>query len=128
MTILTKVANWLTAFGLWTSQCLAAFRFVFSLIEGLTVFGLFAVIARAGWVLGFGDPSSAEYLQAEHLVRLVDASWKAFFMLAVLLFFRPVRTFLDEVQEAYGMRRKALQSPSPESTNPPQVPSVTVDP
>ncbi len=108
---------------------MAAFRFVFSLIEGLTVLGVFALSARIGWVLGFGETKSVAYMQAEQLVRLVDSSWKAFFILAVLLFFRPIRTFLDEVQVAWGMsRQKALQPPPQDEANPPAQPSGVVNP
>ena len=57
------------------------------------------------------------------LVQLVNDNWKTFLLLVLLLFYRTIRTFLEEVQEGFGMKRRPVPPPMAEAKpNPPDKP------
>lgn len=89
--------------------------------ETLTVLGVFGVASYIGWWLVFGDVKDPRHDRMLSLLGTVSDNWKAFLLLAIPLFYRTVRTFLEEVQEAFGMKRpsRPAEAPGPATTNPP---------
>lgn len=94
----------------------------FRMVEFLTTLGLFVGAVFIGSWLIWGDEGKPHYLRAVGLLKLMNDNWKALLLIAVLLFYRPVRTFVEEVQDA-GMlsrrgRQRARQAPT-QDPNPP---------
>ena len=89
-------------------------------VEFLTVVGIFGVSCYIGYWLVFGPVTDPRYTRMVGLVDELGQSWKAFLLLMVPLFYRSTRTFMDEVQEAWGMKRRATPAaPLPvQGTNP----------
>lgn len=96
-------------------------RLVMKVVEGLTVVGVFLVAVYVGWFLVTKEINDPTRLRMVNLIETVNNNWKAFLLLLILLFYRTIRAFLEEVQEAFGIKRRPLPPPpaSPQ-TNPPQ--------
>lgn len=79
--------------------------------------------AYAAWWIVFGSVTDPRYGRMMGLLALASANWKAFIALMVLLFFRTIRTFLEEVQEGFGMKRIQRPPQVAESAENPPTPA-----
>jgi TRAP-type C4-dicarboxylate transport system permease large subunit len=75
---------------------------VLRVAERLLVIGLICAAFSFGYQLFWGAVPKAEL----DVVTLVAQNWKAVLLLLIPLFYFTVRTFLDEVVEAFGMKRQ----------------------
>ena len=93
------------------------------LVEGLTILGIFSVATYAAWWIVAGDPSKPQYLRMVALLSLVSTNWKVFLILGVLISYRSVRTFVDEVTDIASVKRKKsppqVQEPAKNPAGPP---------
>src|SRR5579863_4025947 len=76
-----------------------------SVAERLIVLGITAVIFRFGYHLWSGALSSGE----NQSLSTVATNWKTILIVLIPLFYQTVRTFLEEVQEVWGMSRRPKQ-------------------
>jgi hypothetical protein len=76
------------------------------LAERLIVLGLAFVILRFGYRLIFWPipPDATDWITK------IAANWKAVILLLIPLFYRTVRIFLEQVEEAFGMKRPPQKS------------------
>ena len=94
--------------------------FLLRAVETATVLGVFSLACWVGGWLVFGGDKSPRYLRAVALVELMDHSWKAFLLLGIPLFYRPVRAFVERIEKAWGVEAPARpQSLPPSDENPP---------
>lgn len=54
------------------------------------------------FLFGKATPSDVQFVSA------IGAHWQALLILLIPLFYRTIRTFLQEVEEAYGMKRRSM--------------------
>jgi hypothetical protein len=110
----------------WDDACLVATvlsRITYRIVEGGLVIILFIVACYAGYWIVFGDTTNPRHVRMMALIPIVSEYWKAFLVLLIPLFFRTVRTFVEEVQEFAGAKRKSsLPGPGSEAKNPPTAP------
>ncbi|SRR6266571_6753784 len=117
----TKIGRWLTSLRIFCITQLP--QIILKSVESLTVVGTFVVIWYAGWFLVTKEPNDPTRLRMVGLLQTINENWKAFLLLGIPLFYRTVRTFLEEVQEAAGMKRqRPPKERSPEEPNPPGSP------
>jgi ascorbate-specific PTS system EIIC-type component UlaA len=91
-----------------------------SVVEPLTVLLITATIIYVGYGLVFGSPQNINQTRFKALMVIISDNWKAALLLLVVLFYRTVRVFLEEVQEAFGMRRNPLPGSPQTAPNPPR--------
>jgi hypothetical protein len=97
---------------------------VLECLEVVTVFALaFGILAATvyefTWVLT-GDPTSRQ-MRVASILRGLNENWKAGLLLLIPLFYRTVRRFLEQTEEAFGMKRKRpLPGESQTAPNPQQ--------
>ena len=112
--------------NLWNQTCLVAgtlARMAYRVVEGGMIVGLFAIACYAGYWVVFGDMHNPRYLRMMALLPIASAYWKACVIFLIPLFYRTVRTFVEEVQEFAGAkRRSSLPGPGSEAKNPPNLP------
>ncbi|HKW87950.1 MAG TPA: hypothetical protein VJN21_04255 [Candidatus Acidoferrales bacterium] len=73
--------------------------------EPLVVLGITLVVFYIGYTLVFGPEQSGHQTRFKELLRVVNDNWKAGLLLLVLLFYRTVRIFLEQAEEAFGVKR-----------------------
>ena len=95
-------------------------NWLLSVVEPCIILIIALVLAYAGYWLIFGVEKSAEHqTRLTQLVELINDNWKAALILLVLLFYRTIRIFLEQTEEAFGMKRKKPISGEPtEEPNP----------
>ncbi len=79
-------------------------------VERLLVLGVAWVALYFGYHFCRGLLSS----QQRDVIAFVAQNWKIVLILMIPLFYQTVRTFLEEVQEAWGIKRTPKQALSPE--------------
>jgi hypothetical protein len=72
-----------------------------SVAERLIVLGLSGLVFHFGYHVWRGTLSADE----SKILPLLGQNWKIIFVLMVPLFYQTIRTFLEEVQEFWGMTR-----------------------
>ena len=96
-------------------------NWLLSVVEPLVVLGITVAILYVGFGLVFGSAQSTNQARFKELMAIVSDNWKAALLILLVLFYRTVRMFLEEVEEAFGMKRKKPMSGEPEkASNPPQ--------
>ena len=76
-----------------------------SVLEPLIVVALTVVITLATYWLIFG-PQAQNNQRITGVVKLLNDNWKAGLLLVVLLFYRTVRTFLEQAEELFSVKRR----------------------
>lgn len=113
----------------WANVCIVSAeiaRLTYRVIEGGTILALFVTAFYAGYWLVWGSPADPRYSRMLNLLDALSRNWKAFFLLAIPLFYRTVRTFLEEVQEAGGIKRRTTPAaPIPPQGENPKKPSAS---
>ncbi len=91
---------------------LACLDGVVSVAERLIVLAMTAVVLHFGYHVWRGTLSANE----KEIVPILGTSWKVVFLLMVPLFYQTIRMFLEEVQEAWGMKRAKREASEGEET------------
>lgn len=81
-------------------------NWLLSVIEPCIILVIAFVLAYAGYWLIFGSEGSGHQARLTQLMKLMNDDWKAALILLVLLFYRTIRTFLEQAEEAWGVKRK----------------------
>lgn len=109
---LARLSLWLQAqTGVW----IWVPRLILQLVEFFTVLVIFSgVLYAAYWMVmgGFNDPHRQRMVA---LLTVINDNWKGLAILTVLLFYRTIRTFIEEVQEFAGAKRRS--SPQGQGTS-----------
>jgi hypothetical protein len=109
----------------WASQ---AWRYgpilIFKAVESLTVLGIFLLTGYVAWWMVLGNVADPRYARTMALVHTMSENWRAFLLLGVPLFYRPVRTFMEEAQEWAGMKRRTLPAEPPVQRENPPLPDL----
>ena len=89
-----------------------------SVLESLIVFAITFLVGYAVFSFMFGTSQEARFID---LMKTVNENWKAALVLLIPLFYRPVRVFLENLEEAGSLkRRKSIPaSTKQEEANPP---------
>jgi hypothetical protein len=91
-----------------------------SVVEPLVVLAITVVIFYTGYCLVFGSEQSSHLARFKDLMKEVNDNWKAGLLLLVLLFYRTIRTFLEQAEEAFSIKKKkSLPGEAKEGTTPP---------
>ena len=91
----------------WLNWCLAV-------VEPLVVLAVAIVILYLGYGAVFHTRDSAMGAWLKELIEEVNNNWKAGVLLLIVLFYRTVRTFLEEAEEALGVKRRRQLRPAGE--------------
>lgn len=83
-------------------------RFNMSLLVGETALVLLLAVGVTWGAFSFlfGVGSNAEPKSGEDALKLLDQHWKGSLVLLIPLFYRPIRKFLEQTEEAFGMKRR----------------------
>lgn len=113
----------------WNVRATAFFLRIFELlavgVEVTTVLGVFYATFYVGSRLLVSDLTDPDHQRMVSVLETLNNNWRALLLLAVVLFHRSIKKFLDEVQEVLGVKRKAQppqavattgQNPPPRST------------
>lgn len=73
-----------------------------SVLERLLALGLAVAVIWAGYRLATGKATQNE----QDTIFKLGENWKAALFLLIPLFYKTVRVFLEEVHEAFGMKRR----------------------
>jgi hypothetical protein len=80
-------------------------NWVISIVESFIIFGIAFVIFYGGYLFVFGSDQNPQRQRMIALVAIASQNWKGFLLILIPLFYRPIRMFLEEVEEAFGMKR-----------------------
>jgi hypothetical protein len=99
-----RVLSWLSRSLARLSDLPDWLNWLLSVVEPLVVLGISAWIAYGAWCLVRPEVNGR---QARILVLMkhMNDNWKAGLILLVLLFYRTVRIFLEQAEEAWGVKR-----------------------
>jgi hypothetical protein len=109
--------SWFDTVEPWLDRALECLEvvIVFALALGILVATIYEFI----WV--FTGDSASRQIRVVSIMRGLNQNWKAALLLLVPLFYRTVRRFLEQTEEAFGMKRKRpLPGESQTAPNPQQ--------
>ena|ERR1700733_11863076 len=81
-------------------------NWLLSVVEPLIVLIITLLVGYVTYWLVFGPSTSDHYSQLVQSIKTVNDNWKAALILILLLFYRTVRTFLEQAEEAWGVKKK----------------------
>lgn len=90
-----------------------------AVIEPLIV--IVSAIGYGGYWLAFGPETDPRHARMLALLTAVDENWKVVVLLAVPLFYRTVRRFLEQVEELWGVKRPRRVAQVERAPNPPGI-------
>jgi len=91
-----------------------------SVVEPVVVLAITIVIFYTGYCLVFGPEQSGHLARFKDLMKEVNDNWKAGLLLLVLLFYRTIRIFLEQAEEAFSIKKKrTMTGEAKEGTTPP---------
>jgi membrane-anchored glycerophosphoryl diester phosphodiesterase (GDPDase) len=95
-------------------------NWLLSVIEPLMVLLIAGGVVYAGYWLLF-DQSGSKQNRLTCLMQVLNENWKVVALLMIVLFYRTIRIFLEQAEEAWGVKRKRPLAPEEvaETTNPP---------
>jgi hypothetical protein len=70
------------------------------LVAGMVIVAFY----ESFWIF-WGDLASSRHARLATVMRELNENWKPTLLILVPLFYRTVRTFLEQVEEAFGMKR-----------------------
>jgi hypothetical protein len=99
-------------------------NWLLSVVEPLIVLVITLLVFYSTCWLVFGNEHDEHRVRLIGLMKDLNDNWKAGLLLLLLLFYRTVRVFLEQAEEAFGVKRnKTLLSGEPQTgSNPPSVP------
>ncbi|MCR4318246.1 MAG: hypothetical protein NUW37_18035 [Planctomycetes bacterium] len=93
--------NWRNATWVWIGNLPKHLDWVLKIVESTLVIAISGLVFYFGWKLVREGKSE----EIETFFKSIGENWGAMVLLLIPLFFRTVRTFLEEVHEAFGMKR-----------------------
>ena len=100
----------------------AGLDWLLSVVEPLIVVALTIVLAYATYWLIFGvQPNGAptdNNKRVTEVVKLLNDNWKVALILAILLFYRTVRIFLEQAEELFYVKRRKTLEGEPQEPRP----------
>jgi hypothetical protein len=93
-----------------------------SVVEPLIVLAITFLASYSVYWLIFAPDQGSQQSRILALVSTINADWKAGLVLLLILFYRTVRMFLEQAEEAFGVKRRRklkVEEASPQ-TNPPE--------
>ena len=84
-------------------------NWLLAVVEPLIVLAMTGVICWAAYWLVFGLAQPDRQTRLLDAIRLLNDNWKAGLLLLLLLFYRTIRTFLEQAEEAWGVKRRRLR-------------------
>jgi hypothetical protein len=93
-------------------------NWLLSLVEPVIVLGIAFCIAYGAWCLVTPELNGRQ-ARIISAIKVLSENWKSAMLLLVLLFYRTIRMFLEQTEEAWGMKRKKTdpiekqESPNP---------------
>jgi hypothetical protein len=98
-------------------------NWLLSILELLIVFAIASLVGYAVFCFLLGTSQEVRFTR---LMQVVNENWKAALVLLIPLFYRPIRVFLENLEEAGSLkRRKSIPASSQqEETNPPAMGKV----
>lgn len=95
-------------------------NWLLSVVEPLVVLAIAALVFYSAYWLVFGSEQDQHRTRLMALMKGINDDWKAALLLLLLLFYRTVRVFLEQAEEAFGVRkRKPLPGEPQREANPP---------
>jgi hypothetical protein len=82
-------------------------NWLLAVVEPLVVLGVTFSLAYATYWLVFAQDKGHAYLSTT--IKQLNDNWKVGLILLVALFYRTIRIFLEQAEEAWGVKRKRLQ-------------------
>jgi hypothetical protein len=80
---------------------------VLSILEPAIIVGITLLAIYASCWLMFGNENSAQHIRMIRMVVLLNENWKVGLILLLLLFYRPIRIFLEQLEQGpLGMKRR----------------------
>ena len=76
-----------------------------AIFERLIVLAVAGCVFYSGWII-LGPNHAALQAQLIHTLRTLNDNWKAVLLILIPLFYRTIRMFLEQTEEAFGMKRK----------------------
>jgi hypothetical protein len=80
-------------------------NWLLSVVEPLVVLVITALVLYSAYWLVFGAGQDPHRIRLLELMRAVSDDWKAAVVLLLLLFYRTVRVFLEQAEEAFSVKR-----------------------
>jgi hypothetical protein len=93
------------------SQLPDGLNWLLSVFEPLIVLVIGFLILYSAYWLVFGSEQSARQTRIMLLIRGINDNWKAALILLVPLFYRTVRVFLEQAEEAFSVKRPLRGGP-----------------
>src|SRR5713226_4468994 len=88
------------------SQLPVWLNWLLSVVEPLVVLGIAIVILYAGYSAVFGPLQSTQQARFKELLQVINDNWKVGVLLLIVLFYRTIRIFLEQAEEAFTVKRK----------------------
>lgn len=118
-----RFLNWLASSVKVLSDLPVWLNWLLSVVEPLIVLGITALIGYVAYRLVFVTDETGKNCELLKTIQVVSENWKASLILLLVLFYRTVRVFLEQIEKGpLGMeRKKPLQMQEPEQeANPAQ--------
>jgi len=80
--------------------------YVLSILEMVIVLAIALLTGYAVFCFVFGTHEEARFIV---LMQVISENWKASLVLLIPLFYRPVRTFLEELEQVGSIRRRNVR-------------------
>src|SRR2546422_552356 len=117
-----RILGWLNRALGRMSRLPEGLNWLLSVVEPLIVLGTTVSVSYGVWCLVRPDVNGRQTRIIASMKDIND-NWKAGVLLLVLLFYRTVRVFLEQAEEAFGVKRQKLLPGTPlEESNPKENP------
>ncbi len=94
-------------------------NWLLSVVEPLIVLLITGLVGYGTYWLVFGGNTGGQQERLVRLMETINNNWKAALILLVLLFYRTIRTFLEQAEEAWGVKRKKPIAGEPQEVSNP---------
>jgi hypothetical protein len=86
----------------------AFLNWILAVIEPLVVIGLSSAVGYTAFLLLFGSDQDPKRIHAIAAIGQLQQNWKPGLIVLVILFYRTIRTFLEQAEEALGVKKKRV--------------------
>lgn len=107
-----RILYWLSRVRTALSRLPDFLNWLLSAIEPLIVLGITVSISYGVWCLVRPDVNGRQ-AHVLALMKWINDNWKAALILLVPLFYRTIRIFLEQAEEAMGVKRPLKGEPQP---------------
>src|SRR5437899_2549208 len=80
-------------------------NWILSVVEPLVVLAITFLISYFAYWLIFGSEKGEPQERLIRVLKEINDNWKVGLLLLVLLFYRTIRVFLEQAEEAWGVKR-----------------------